>query len=50
MPLEELFLSNTKVVDLSPLRGMPLKTLNLCSCISLTDVSPPGECKSLKML
>ena len=45
MPLEILYLSNTKVVDLSPLRGMPLTSLSLRNCTALTDLSPLAQCR-----
>jgi serine/threonine protein kinase/Leucine-rich repeat (LRR) protein len=40
LPLEELHLGGTKVSDLSPLRGMKLKTLGLWGCRLVSDLSP----------
>ena len=39
MPLEELYLENTMVRDVGPLKGMPLKILRMELC-SVSDISP----------
>lgn len=40
LPLKSLDLSRTPVMDLRPLRGMPLQALKLTSCTNLVDLSP----------
>jgi hypothetical protein len=40
MPLVELDISYTGVVDLKPLRGMPLRALEAYGCRWITDLSP----------
>ena len=39
-PLERLFLRGNPITDLSPLRGLHLKTLNLHQCNRLRDLTP----------
>jgi len=40
LPLEALHIGGTKVSDLSPLRGLKLKTLGLYGCRHVSDLSP----------
>jgi hypothetical protein len=40
LPLVELWLAGTSVQDLSPLRGMPLRVLNMYAAPLLKDLSP----------
>jgi hypothetical protein len=50
MPLERLFLNGNPVTDLSPLRGLPLKTLNLLGCSHVRDLNPLTELTDLTEL
>jgi hypothetical protein len=47
MPLERLFLAANPITDLSPLRGLPLKSLNLQNCSRLRDLTPLLDLPSL---
>ena len=49
MPLQKLYLSNTKVENLGPLRGAPLTDLNLLGT-RVKDLSPLTESPTIKML
>ena len=40
IPLTEVECCDSEITDLSPLRGMPLKTLNLRCCRRITDLGP----------
>jgi hypothetical protein len=48
MPLERVFLTGTKVRDLAPLAGLPIKALFLGGCKELTDVAPLTEIPALE--
>jgi hypothetical protein len=50
MRLELLNLVDTRVTDLSVLRGMPLTSLRLHGCSKLTDFSPLKEVRELTTL
>ncbi len=50
MPLEELRLSNTSVRDITALKGMPLRRLNLARCANIRDLTPLAECEELRDL
>ncbi len=40
MPLQKLFMKNTLVVDLAPLRESSLKVLNLAGCKNISNITP----------
>jgi hypothetical protein len=50
MPLERLVLSGTKVSDLSPLGGAPLRELILEDCRQVKDLTPLAQCEKLETL
>ena len=49
-PVSDLDLTGTRVSDLRPLRGMPLKVLRLRECTQLSDLSPVAEFGELNTL
>ncbi|HZZ26983.1 MAG TPA: hypothetical protein VFE46_03160 [Pirellulales bacterium] len=50
MKLEWISLFRTRVRDLSPLSGMPIKYMELRACDQLTDVMPLGQIPSLESI
>ena len=50
MPLEELSLRGTPVSDITALRGLPLRSLLMCNCKNLIDLSPLSDCQTLQSI
>jgi hypothetical protein len=48
MPIESLQLSGTPVTSIEPLRGMPLKLLNMTGCTGITNLEPIKEITTLE--
>jgi Leucine-rich repeat (LRR) protein len=50
MPLKTLYVQGSKISDLSPLKGLPLRELYLEGCPSVADVSALAEIPTLEKL
>jgi serine/threonine protein kinase/Leucine-rich repeat (LRR) protein len=50
MPLNYLHLAGTAVADIAVVAGMPLDDVALSDCIGLHDISPLGDCPTLRYL
>ncbi len=48
--MEVLTLSQTAVRDITALKGIPLRSLNLTRCYNIRDLTPLAECKELRDL